>query len=191
MELKELLAQPCGSTIQLKNGRRLFIEENDNDLDAGPVCYGFWSHKPCYFLKTEDGKWNHQNCPGSEGYCRNCYIKLEEGEPRPQYYQKSGAETIENERKRQIEKEGWTEEHDAEHNNQELIKAAKCYIEANLYRAIPSKPPIDWPWDIQYWKAECNSESINNLRKAGALIAAEIDRLNKKREFEVDYFEDK
>ena len=188
MNLEELLSKPVGSVIQLKDGTRLVIDENDN-YEGNRMCFGINTNKKCYFLKDKDGNWMKQNCPGSKGYCEHCYVKLEDGEPRPKEFVKTGAETITKERLRQKVVEGWTPEHDDEHSNQELIKAAKCYIEANLYRATPSKPPIDWPWGIQYWKAECSSESINNLRKAGALIAAEIDRLNKLKEYKADYIQ--
>lgn len=33
-----------------------------------------------------------------------------------------------------------------------------------------------WPWDMKWWKP--SDDPIKNLVKAGALIAAEIDRLN-------------
>lgn len=189
MKLEELLKQKPGSVIELKNGERLFIEDNDF-CEGDYVCYGAYSNKPCYFLKNEHGAWNHQNCPGSNGNCHHCYIKLEKDEPRPQYYVESGSDAIANERKRQVLKEGWTSEHDAEHNKQELIKAAKCYIEANLKGYVPHNIPTDWPWDACWWKPECDSESIKNLKRAGALIAAEIDRLNKVKEFEIDAFEE-
>ena len=39
-------------------------------------------------------------------------------------------------------------------------------------------PPERWPWDESWWKP--SNDSIRNLVKAGALIAAEIDRLHRK-----------
>jgi hypothetical protein len=35
-----------------------------------------------------------------------------------------------------------------------------------------------WPWDAEWWKP--SPDSVRNLVKAGALIAAEIDRLQRK-----------
>lgn len=36
------------------------------------------------------------------------------------------------------------------------------------------QPTKLWPWNLKYWKP---GERIDELTKAGALIAAEIDRL--------------
>lgn len=98
----------------------------------------------------------------------------------------NGAELIAAERQRQITDEGWTPEHDAEHVQGELALAGACY-------AWPPPRPLDvkkaWPWDREWWKptipahgAKSNAQEwqdarIRDLVKAGALIAAEIDRL--------------
>ena len=81
---------------------------------------------------------------------------------------------IAKERKRQIEKEGWTPEHDDQHSREELILAAICYAMPRPYR----KGTIEmiWPWNKEQWKPTPNNR-IRELQKAGALIAAEIDRL--------------
>ena len=97
-----------------------------------------------------------------------------------------GASLIMDERDRQVKKEGFTEEHDAEHTDAELIQAARAYAlmaEAQqsgencvTFDGIgPEKPPTDWPWELRWWKP--SNDPIRNLVKAGALIAAEIDRL--------------
>jgi hypothetical protein len=44
-------------------------------------------------------------------------------------------------------------------------------------------PPDDWPWDWRFWKPSV--DPIRDLVKAGALIAAEIDRLQRKKNKEV------
>lgn len=94
----------------------------------------------------------------------------------------TGIELIAAERQRQIEKEGWTPEHDAEHDFAELTGAAIVYAMAG-YRAArePDEPVFQnilirwWPWDLADMKLA--DDPIRNLEKAGALIAAEIDRL--------------
>jgi hypothetical protein len=96
-----------------------------------------------------------------------------------------GVGRIAAERKRQIEQEGWTPEHDGEHRCGELARAACGYAALASYQAGPRnlvddplQPPIlprDWPWDVSWWKP--SHDLIRNLVKAGALIAAEIDRL--------------
>lgn len=90
---------------------------------------------------------------------------------------KDGAELIAKERKRQIEKEGWTKKHDRqEHDDGELLKAAICYARAGAdgMDKVTAWKHWDWPWSPKWWKPE---DRIRNLVKAGALIAAEIDRL--------------
>ena len=95
---------------------------------------------------------------------------------------KTGVELIAEERQRQIEVEGWTKEHDAEHKNDELVKAAICYADPNVYYHQENRimrfriPNKFWPaqWDIRWFKP---TDRVRDLVKAGALIAAEIDRL--------------
>ena len=89
----------------------------------------------------------------------------------------SGIERIAAERRRQIEKEGWTPERDSAYKKRELVSAAVCYA---LHDFPPSPNDIHafltkhWPWSFSWWKP---TSEIRNLEKAGALIAAEIDRL--------------
>lgn len=98
----------------------------------------------------------------------------------------SGVELIAEERARQIAVEGYTSEHDDAHDDHELAKAAESYCMAVTTpdeegdENGKSRPPWDWPWDKEWWKPSQNE--IRNLCKAGALIAAEIDRLQRKRE---------
>ena len=95
---------------------------------------------------------------------------------------KTGIELIAKERQRQIEVEGWTKEHDAKHTDDTLALAASCYAIPSVLRHYCYSPtrkaiiPVFWPWDKEYWKP-CPQDRIRELVKAGALIAAEIDRL--------------
>jgi hypothetical protein len=94
----------------------------------------------------------------------------------------TGIERIAAERKRQIEEEGFTAEHDGRWKRQELALAALCYcmpppkteyiLEGSAEHAIPD----DWPFHSSWWKPSPDNR-IRELEKAGALIAAEIDRL--------------
>lgn len=86
-----------------------------------------------------------------------------------------GVKAISAERKRQIEEEGWTPEHDDQSRNGEMLAAAICYMVA-LTRADPV--PELWPWDARWWKPKSRRE---NLIRAGALVAAELDRLKRSR----------
>lgn len=85
-----------------------------------------------------------------------------------------GAEIIAAERKRQIEQEGWSEEHDDTHKRGQLALAASCYALPPYERGRA----LDWPWDRKWWKPTPD-DRIRELAKAGALIAAEIDRLKR------------
>lgn len=86
----------------------------------------------------------------------------------------NGIELIAAERARQISDDGWTAGHDDRHIGRELALAARTY----LSRAIdPNENPAYWPWDATWWKP--STDPVRNLVKAGALIAAEIDRLQR------------
>jgi len=82
------------------------------------------------------------------------------------------------ERRRQIEAEGWTPEHDDEHVAGEMALAASCYAEEGPppYEAGWQTIPTRWPWSPDWWKPQGYRR---NLVKAGALILAEIERLDR------------
>lgn len=106
----------------------------------------------------------------------------------------TGIELIAKERERHKKKEGWTLECDRKHVNGELAIAAACYALPDKFREMKPKPdafnirgltliPRHWPWkhDSLSWKPSAN-DRIKELTKAGSLIAAEIDRLQKETE---------
>lgn len=72
------------------------------------------------------------------------------------------------ERHRQVTEEGWTPEHDDEHINGELAAAAACYAQRHRYKF--------WPWDLKWWKPK---GARLDLVRAGALLLAEIERLDR------------
>lgn len=87
-----------------------------------------------------------------------------------------GAALIAIERQRQIEKEQWSAAHDDDHTDSELAAAGAAYA---LYAqaGAGSHPAPCWPWHAEWWKP--TDDPVRNLVKAGALIAAEIDRLQR------------
>jgi len=93
-----------------------------------------------------------------------------------------GAQLIAQERQRQIEKAGWTPEHDDEHDPGTLAQAGAVYasqVAVGLGLEIAKDYvlfPQAWPFDMEWYKP---SDPIRQLVKAGALIAAEIDRLQR------------
>jgi hypothetical protein len=99
----------------------------------------------------------------------------------------NGIERIAAERQRQIEVEGWTPEHDDQHINEELASAAAYYALPSAERKdLESTVAVDlWPWDSRWCKLTPD-DRIRELEKAGALIAAEIDRLRRLSEKERD-----
>lgn len=90
------------------------------------------------------------------------------------------------ERQRQISAEGWTPEHDDEHDPGELSAAASSYAIAASDEIHPyslgdggykTKSPEMWPWAESWWKPGADPRQM--LVKAGALILAEIERLDR------------
>ena len=93
------------------------------------------------------------------------------------------------ERRRQIEAEGWSPKHDDEHDAGQLALAAGSYaivagLHPNSRRAFASRnrdgnlaPWPNWPWSTLWWKP---TDRRRDLVKAGALILAEIERLDRK-----------
>jgi hypothetical protein len=87
----------------------------------------------------------------------------------------NGIERIAAERERQIRVEGFDDEHDDELVNGELADGAACYcIGQNFVFVLHGKPKL-WQFEKSWWKPSENR--IRDLEKAGAMIAAEIDRL--------------
>jgi hypothetical protein len=97
---------------------------------------------------------------------------------------KTGIELIAEERTRQIESEGWTTEHDDSHADKQLAQAAACYAtpanDRSYYYLTSARRrvPSLWPWNVSFWKPTPD-DRVRELVKAGALIAAEIDRLQR------------
>ena len=142
----------------------------------------------------ENPRVTHQHCPRCD--CDSFY----EAKPGETEKVKSGAQLIALERQRQTKIEGWTPEHDDKHGCGELCSAAVCYTVAgdclanakSLMGESHVETPeilteeimeqkfgigVAWPWDEEWLKI--SPDPIRNLVKAGALIAAEIDRLQR------------
>jgi hypothetical protein len=94
-----------------------------------------------------------------------------------------GLMAIATERDHQYVKHGYKEDHDDVHRDGSLAKAAKCYLDTAVVQIAAEQetiPPCyshkDWPWEPVEFHPET---SVENLTKAGALIAAELDRLHR------------
>lgn len=86
----------------------------------------------------------------------------------PSPAESDGAALIAAERRRQVEVEGWDAEHDDRKKSGSLAQAALCYVVGN---------DDHWPWSGAYWKP--TGDRVRDLVKAAALLAAEIDRLQR------------
>lgn len=103
-----------------------------------------------------------------------------------------GVTMIAVERRQQVTDEAWYAEHDDAHDGCELALAAACYClaaqtaafrdDAARYHKSEFGMPLGvcgwWPFGNKLWKPD--NDPIRNLVQAGALIAAEIDRLQRK-----------
>ena len=95
----------------------------------------------------------------------------------------NGSALIAKERERQINEEDWDAEHDAEQFSGDLARAAICYAApVPIFEKSESRGEIafcdPWPrdWDEEYDKRGKHGP-IRRLVIAGALIAAEIDKI--------------
>jgi hypothetical protein len=91
-------------------------------------------------------------------------------------------ELIAAERQRQITEEGWSVQGDDQHKANHLAKAAVCYaMPDDIRQAIIWNITLRyriWPWAERFWKPSPDNR-IRELVKAGALIVAEIERLQR------------
>lgn len=94
---------------------------------------------------------------------------------------KTGIELIAEERGRQVAKEGWSEAHDDGHSDGALAGAAAGYALTSREQSRGDEGPFAfttndiWPegWEFK------PKDRLSNLVRAGALIAAEIDRVQR------------
>ena len=92
---------------------------------------------------------------------------------------------IEAERRRQISEEGYDDDHDDKHYEGQLARAAYCYTrhaatdtlhKFALQMVTEGSCPPMWPWHVRHWKPK---DRRSDLIKAAALIAAEVERLDR------------
>lgn len=84
------------------------------------------------------------------------------------------------ERKRQVEVEGWTSEHDDNHGRGEMAQAAAAYAyyATTVENSQPAAETVFPPsWNDNRWNPSLDHR--RNLVKAGAFIIAEIERLDR------------
>lgn len=100
-------------------------------------------------------------------------------------YDTKAARDVLAERLRQVTEEGWTAEHDDRHDSGEIAIAAACYAIHGVGGDVSMWPraaklglwgALRWPWDWSWWKPK---DRRRDLVRAGALIIAEIERLDR------------
>ncbi|MGS0980974.1 hypothetical protein [Burkholderia glumae] len=80
------------------------------------------------------------------------------------------------ERARQMEKEGYSFEHDDSHEDGEMALAAGCYA-SNAGGVVWGRPvPSSFPWSPYWWKP---TTPRRDCVKAAALLIAEIERIDR------------
>lgn len=92
----------------------------------------------------------------------------------------TGIEMIAEKVRTNAEHKSYNAAHDDQHIHSELVDAAMCYlriVEASR-RGRRRTPP--WPFEAKAWKP--SDDPIRNLVHAGALIVAEIERLQRRRD---------
>jgi hypothetical protein len=112
----------------------------------------------------------------------------------------SGLDLIADERERQLREEGWSDAHDDRHVDGALAMAAACYAAPRFIyvgRTTAAGIVLEDAWPEDSFGAHWDKRMINRVRldtprtaigraarlrelaKAGALVAAEIDRLQR------------
>lgn len=92
-----------------------------------------------------------------------------------------GVTAIAQERRRQIAGEKFDPGADLQYTAAELARAAWCYLglAARDASSEAASCPPEWPWARCWWKPK---DTRSNLVRAGALIAAELDRIDRAEE---------
>lgn len=156
------------------------VKASENTAQAGQVPAAWYYDAPSQAeaaIIDIRGMWGEDDCPTYEDVAAALrrLLAAAPGKEVPQAWL-----DVQAERSRQVEAECWTPEHDDAHSHGQMARAAACYALAG------SSAPNDgtaallvslaWPWDEQWWKP---STARRDLIKAGALILAEIERIDR------------
>lgn len=130
-----------------------------------------------YALDLVVNKMNVPGLTGQRAFAIDVLKRAEQSEtqtPEPT----AAARDVLAERQRQVETERWSHEHDDNYTDGELAKAAAGYAMHAHADQVWKKYhlPDGWPWHPTWFKAR---EPRHMLVKAGALILAEIERLDR------------
>ncbi|WP_158215404.1 Lar family restriction alleviation protein [Candidimonas nitroreducens] len=150
----------AGRMADLPDGTMLFVGRSDTTATGQPDSY---NRELCRQLEQE---W---------GVLRGMIDAEERAAMTP------AARDVLVERRRQVSVEGFTPEKDDTWFGGVLANAAQAYAHNATYtmrgHTTFGVPPVPWPWAVEWWKP---STSRRDLVKAGALILAEIERMDRK-----------
>ena len=105
-------------------------------------------------------------------HAQDAVVILNRHHPQGHLYRQAASDVLA-ERQRQIDEEGYTPEHDDGHKLGQLAHAAACYATAG--QRWPRSSVLSW--DPKGYNP--SKDRRQNLAKAGALILAEIERLDR------------
>ena len=160
-------------------GRKISIAARENGINRVRNGYWEWSHKHLKALRDAgyvttlgmhvDGCMLHRiTAEGQRALARRNGADAVTCD---------GAEAIAAERLRQMQVEGWAPAGDDAYTEGQLGRAAMVYVE--LAEGVPlAQAALNWPWDIAWLKHD-PEDPARSLVKAGALIAAEYDRMKR------------
>ncbi len=182
-------------------GRRFFLWIEHPELGYVPTYGGPYDS---YTIPTRDSdgefsceRYDHDFGGWVDGECVGAYLIDDDEQSRVYELEQRIAELesrtvsaaaadVLAERQRQVTAEGWSSKHDDQYKNTELAFAASCYafhaaaaswdLEDDGIPYDSHPVPKRWPWDPSWWKP---TDARRDLVKAGALILAEIERIDR------------
>lgn len=124
--------------------------------------------------QNDDLDWDAQAAPQAPKIIGTMTVRFKE--EKMSELKKCGAAIIAAERTRQIEMEQWSHGHDLQHDGKEIAEAARCCLQSyvnGVGRYWPLRFNDTWGLGKKH-----NNNPERLLAIAGALIAAELDRIN-------------
>ncbi len=123
-------------------------------------------------LNTPDGESWQQRCEDLTTAVRYWKAKASQAEAAPVGALTTAASDVIAERRRQIERENFSHRRDDNYLKKDLACAAASYALYDKKQEVP----WCWPWDERWWNP---TDYRQNLIKSGALLLAEIERIDR------------
>ncbi|HHG8626211.1 TPA: hypothetical protein ACPYUI_002798 [Raoultella ornithinolytica] len=156
-----------------RDGEGYKVDDDESELDGMWEAWRTAGAELVEALEKAQGMeayWKTQ-CRGITDHCEELQARIAELESRTVT---AATADVLAERQRQVTAEGWTAERDDGYQNSELADAAACYAIHAHNQGFST--PAHWPWSQDWWK---QTSPRRDLVKAGALILAEIERLDR------------